>query len=122
MSKPLILCADDASSFLLAWKTLLEDNGFRVLTAIDGKEALQLYLSHPIDLVLLDYHMPGMNGAETAEHMRAAKPDIPIALLSAEDWVPESVLEAVDAFISKGEPTSRLLEMVDHLLSLRKLF
>src|SRR5215470_509230 len=120
MSKPLILCADDAPSFLLAWKTLLEDNGFRVLTAIDGKEALQIFLAHPVDLVLLDYHMPGMTGAETAEHIRAAKPDIPIALLSAEDWMPESALEAVDAFISKGEATSRLLEIVDHLLSVRR--
>jgi two-component system response regulator GlrR len=122
MPKPVVLCADDAPSFLLAWTTLLQSQGLSVLTANTGNEALQVFRSHAIDLALLDYHMPDMNGDVVAKEIRASKADIPIALLSSEGCVPEAALETVDAFISKDEPTTRLLEIVQHLLSLRNLF
>jgi CheY-like chemotaxis protein len=120
--KPLILCADDALSMLEGRRMLLEQKGFRVLTAADGNEALQAFISHPVDLVLLDYHMPQMNGDVVAAHMKACKPDVPIALLSADDWVAPSALKSVDAFVSKSEPIVAFLEIVGHLLSLRFLF
>jgi CheY-like chemotaxis protein len=107
---------------LEGWKAVLERNGFQVLTANDGKEALQIFGSHPVDLVLLDYHMPYMNGDEAAMHMRAQKSDVPIALLSADDVSAPADPRAVDALISKSEPIPRVLEIVDHLLSLRLLF
>jgi CheY-like chemotaxis protein len=47
---------------------VLEDDGCKVLVATSGAEALQLFASHPVDLVLLDYHMPAMNGDVVAEH------------------------------------------------------
>ena len=122
MPNPLILCADDTPGYLLLWKKLLEEKGFRVLTACDGTEALEIFLSYPVDLALLDYHMREMNGDKVAEEMRARKPDVPIALLSADDCVPESALAAVDAFVSKSESATHLLEIVSHLLSLRHLF
>ena len=120
--KPLILCVDDASNVLEGRKMLLEENGFEVLTATNGREALQAFVSHPVDLVLLDYHMPQMNGDVAAAHMKARKPDVPLVLLSADDWVPQSKLKTVDAFVSKSEPITTFLEIVDHLLSLRFLF
>jgi CheY-like chemotaxis protein len=120
--KPLILCADDSLNILEAWKLFLEQNGYEVLTATDGKEALQAFVSHPVDLVLLDYHMPQMNGDVAAAHMKACKTDVPIALLSADDLRPLSNLKAVDALVSKSESMTRVLGIVDHLLSLRFLF
>jgi CheY-like chemotaxis protein len=120
--KPVILCADDASSILQGRKILLEENGYQVLTAASGKEAVQAFESNPVDLVLLDYHMRQIDGGVTAMHMRACKPDVPIALLSGDEWLPPSALDAVDAFISKSEPITSLLEKVDYLLSLRFLF
>jgi CheY-like chemotaxis protein len=120
--RALVLCADDSVYVLEGWKALLERNGFRVLTANDGKEAFQIFVSHPVDLVLLDYHMPYMNGDEAAIHMRAHKRDVPIAILSADDLPAPADPKAVDALISKSEPIGRVLEIVDHLLSLRLLF
>jgi CheY-like chemotaxis protein len=120
--KPLILCVDDTSNELEGRKMLLEENGFEVLTASNGIEALQAFISHPVDLVLLDYHMPQMNGDVAAAQMKACKPDVPVALLSADDRVPDSKLTTVDVFVSKSEPITTFLAIVDHLLSLRFLF
>jgi len=120
--KPLILCADDSLSVLEGWKRLLERNGYDVLTATDGTEAFQEFASHPVDLVLLDYHMPHMNGDVAAAHMRSCKTDVPIALFSADDLANVGDLETVDTFISKSEPIPKVLEIVEHLLSARFLF
>jgi CheY-like chemotaxis protein len=120
--KPVILCADDASTMLQGRKMLLEENGYQLLTAANGKELVQAFVSNTVDLVLLDYHMPQIDGGVAAMHMKACKPDVPIALLSGDEWLPPSALEAVDAVISKSEPITSLLEKLDYLLSLRFLF
>ena len=121
--KPLILCVGDTSSVLKGRQMVLEEDGYRVLTATSGNDALQVFASNPVDLVLFDQHLPQMNnGDATAIHMRACKPDVPIALLSGDERPPPGALEAVDAFISRSEPITSLLEKVDYLLSLRFLF
>jgi CheY-like chemotaxis protein len=83
---------------------------------------LQLFASNPVELVLLDYHMPGMNGDVIAEHMKAGQSDVPITLLSAEDGLPESALRWIDGIVSKSEWPANLLQIVEHLLDLRLLF
>ena len=120
--RPLILCVDDEFNGLEGRKMLLEEAGFKVLVAASGADALQLFALNPVDLVLLDYHMPAMNGDVVAEHMKAGQSDVPIALLSADDGLPESALRWVDAFVSKSESPANLLQIVEHLLDLRFLF
>jgi CheY-like chemotaxis protein len=120
--RPLILCVDDEWNGLEGRKMLLEEAGCKVLVATNGADALQLFASHPVDLVLLDYHLPGMNGDVVAEHMKAGRPDVPVALLSADDGLPESALRWIDAFVSKSESPANLLQIVEHLLDLRFLF
>jgi CheY-like chemotaxis protein len=118
--KPVILCVDDSPSILEGEKMLLEENGYRVLTATNGQEAVQAFVSQSVDLVLLDYNMPEMNGSMAAVLMKDCKPDVPVALFSSDDGLRD--LEAVDCFISKSEPIVGLLEKVHYLLSLRFLF
>lgn len=120
--KPLILYADDSTTLLDGWKSVLELHGYDVLTASNGTEALEVFVSHPVDLVLLDYHMPQMNGDAAAAQMKARKNDVPIALLSADDVSTMSDIKVVDALISKSESVTTVLRIVDHLLSLRFLF
>jgi CheY-like chemotaxis protein len=120
--KPVILCVDDTPSVLEGQKMLLEEHGYRVLTATNGKEAVQAFVSHSVDLVLLDYHMPEMNGGMAAVRMKDSKPDVPVALLSGDESLPRRDLKAVDCFMSKSEPIISFLEKVDYLLSRRFLF
>jgi CheY-like chemotaxis protein len=120
--KPLILCADDSLSVLEGWKKLLELKAYEVLTATDGTEAFQEFVSHRADLVFLDYHMPHMNGDVAAAHMKSCKTDVPIALFSADDVSNLGDLETADTFMSKSEPIPKVLEIVDELLSRRSLF
>ena len=54
--------------------------------------------------------------------MKNFKPDVPVALLSGDEHLPPSELEAVDCFMPKSEPISSLLEKVDYLLSMRLVF
>ena len=120
--RPVILCVDDEWNGLEGRRMLFEGRGYKVLVAASGEQALQLFASHPTDLVLLDYHMPKANGDVIAERMKASQPDVPIAMLSADEELPESALKSVDVFISKSESPTSLLEIVEHLLDLRFLF
>jgi CheY-like chemotaxis protein len=120
--KPIVLCVDDAPSILEGRKMLLEENGYRVLTATNGKRAMEAFMANSVDLVVLDYHMPEMDGGIVAARMKESKLDVPVMLLSGDQYLPEEVLEIADCFLSKSEPIADFLEKVDYLLSLRILF
>ena len=65
-----ILLADDEKSLRTLVRTTLEDPEYRILEAGDGREALELAEKEPLDLVLLDWMMPGLSGIEVAEALR----------------------------------------------------
>jgi two-component system, OmpR family, response regulator VanR len=119
---PVVLCVDDRPNLLAGRQRLLEEDGYTVLTARNGREAVEVFISNPVDLVLLDYCMPEANGDVVARRMKAHKPDVPIAALSGDDSLPSTTPESADVFISESEPIVSLLEQVDHLVSLRLLF
>ena len=98
---------------------LLENDGYEVLEATGGDEGLKLFLSHPVDAVVLDYQMPGMNGDVVAAKMKRAKSHVPIMLLSAYGPLPKRKLEAVDTFLSKSQPPKILLSTLQDLLNNR---
>ncbi|GGG83277.1 response regulator [Edaphobacter dinghuensis] len=112
----LVLCVDDELIGLKVRKILLERSGYRVLTAPNGSAGLELFMSEPIDCVVLDYSMPGMNGGEVAAKMRQVKPHIPILLLSAYIGLPSDVLSMVDMCMTKGEGPPVLLDKLGSLL------
>ena len=117
--KATILCIDDQWNGLIGRKMLLESNGYEVLEATGGDEGLRLFLSRPVDAVVIDYQMPGMNGNVVAAKMKRARSHVPIMLLSDYGPLPESKLEAVDIFLSKSEPPKVLLSKLQHLLKRR---
>jgi CheY-like chemotaxis protein len=112
----LVLCVDDELIGLQVRKILLERAGYRVLTALDGPLGLQTFEKEPVDLVILDYSMPGMHGGEVATRMRQLKPQVPILLLSAYVGLPSEVTSLVDLYMTKGEGADTLLTKIDSLL------
>jgi CheY-like chemotaxis protein len=111
-----ILCIDDNTVALNIRQMLLETKGFAVRTAGDGRRGLEIISQEPVNAVILDYKMPGMDGEEVAKLLRARHPHIPILLLTGfSGSVPESLLSMVDSFIEKGRPAALLVAEVERL-------
>ncbi len=111
-----VLCVDDEKVGLRVRKIMLEGAGFKVLTATSGEQGLSLLDKNDVDLVVLDYYMPGMNGGDVAAEVRRRKPKIPIIFLSAYFSLPPAALELANAFITKGDPPEVLIERIARLI------
>jgi DNA-binding response OmpR family regulator len=96
---------------------LLERAGYRVFTALDGPTGLEIFAREPIEAVVLDFAMPGMNGGEVALGMRGIKPEIPILMLSAYTSLPAEVRGVVDVTMTKGEGAPALLTKLGSLVA-----
>jgi CheY-like chemotaxis protein len=116
ITSPLILCIDDEALGLKIRKAVLEKEGYRVITAIDGSTGLNLFMDEPIDAVILDYFMPGMDGGQVAIAMRRQRPMVPILLLSAYVNLPAEIVQMVDFTVVKGEGPAELLMKVRRML------
>jgi CheY-like chemotaxis protein len=112
-----VLCVDDETVGLSVRKAVLESQGYRVFTAQNGSDALAAFSTEQIDLVVLDYKMPGMNGAIVAERMKQLNPVVPILLLSAYIDLPSETLALVDKYLTKGEGPAAMLGAIAELLS-----
>jgi CheY-like chemotaxis protein len=111
-----VLCVDDEAIGLRVRKILLEGHGFKVLTASSGQQGLTIFDENKVDLVVLDYYMPGMNGGDVAAEMRRRRPAVPIIFLSAYFSLPPAALEFANAFITKGDPPDVLIEKIEQLM------
>jgi two-component system KDP operon response regulator KdpE len=81
---PLVLAVDDEPGILRLLRRELSEQGFRVITASSGEEALRLAQEHRPDIVLLDVLLPGMSGLEVMRRLRE-QADAPVILLTARD-------------------------------------
>lgn len=115
LQNKVVLCIDDNQDVLDCEKAFLESFGYAVLTASSGGKGLELASMHPVDFVIVDYCMPGMNGHELAIEMRRLRPLAPIIMLSGARDVPEQALKSVDAFIAKAQLASQLLPAIAQL-------
>lgn len=111
----LILAVDDESSGLYFRKLILEHAGHSVLSTTGVEEAIGLFRSEPVDLVVTDHLLGRQTGTEMAREMKRMKPSVPIIVLSGTSTVPEP-LDHADAFLSKTEGPEQLLSLVRKLL------
>jgi CheY-like chemotaxis protein len=112
--KSLILCIDDDEVQLQLRKQILENDGFLVLNATTGEEAIQMLRETPVSLVLSDHMLSGTTGTQLAADLKKVKPDVPVVLYSGRS--PES-LQNVDCFIAKSEPVPQFLAMIRDLVN-----
>jgi CheY-like chemotaxis protein len=111
-----LLCVDDEASQLVLRKLLLENAGYRVLTASSLRAALRIFQDHPVDLAVLDYWMAGGNGVQLAIELRRHNKDLPIVILSAYSELPGETISIADAWITKGAASETLLGKIAELL------
>jgi len=113
-----VLCIDDNRNILEINKALLESNGYRVLIAPDGPSGIALTRTHSIDAVVLDFNMPGMDGAQVAEVLMKEQPKLPVVIWSGcADEIPESLKWFADALLHKGDGPASLLSAVEKLVN-----
>src|SRR4051794_20636369 len=99
-----ILIVDDEPNVRLVFRTSLESSDYSTATAPDGETALRWLREQPVDLVLLDLHMPGMGGMEVLQKLRDEGNDVPVVIVTAHGSIPNAVqamkLGAID-FLAK---------------------
>jgi CheY-like chemotaxis protein len=110
-----VLCIDDSQAMLECERALLESFGCTVLTASSSSNGLEMASIHSIDVVILDYFMPAINGRAVAIEMRRLRPHAPIILLTQGLGVPEPTLNLVDALVARNRLASQLLPTVAYL-------
>jgi CheY-like chemotaxis protein len=127
LAKPLeaiskrVLCIDDDAAILRLHQRLLEDAGFSVLTAASGEQALaMLEQGATADIAVLDYSMPGMNGEELSQQLRARFPKLRLVAASGND-LPPALIEAVDGHMLKGRHPEQIVSVVSEVLAESKV-
>ncbi len=117
--KKIILCVDDNEQELSVRKFMLSTNGYRVLSATNGEEAIERFNEAQVDLVLTDFAMPRMNGIELIAKLKQIATHVPMILLSETQQVGNDPHRA-DAVIAKKSCTPlELLERIK-IMSARK--
>ena len=102
--KPLILVVDDDAPILGLMRSVLKEFGFQPSTACSGEEALARAREARPDLVLLDYQMPGMTGAEVISRLRGETlaVGVPILILSGHRMTSQEVKDlGADGAVTK---------------------
>ena len=114
-----ILCIDDEEPALALRRLVLENEGYRVFTALTGKQGIELFRHQPIDVVILDYWMADMDGLDVAEQLKGLSPKTPIIMLSCYTSILDEGLGRVDLWLRKGEgdPEQLLAAVVQALNS-----
>ena len=82
--KHVVLCVDDDQDFLLGLQVILEDNGYAMVQAQDGKEALSVFQANQPDLVLVDLMMEEVDaGTNFVKELRASGSTVPVYMISS---------------------------------------
>jgi CheY-like chemotaxis protein len=117
--KKVILCVDDNEQDLSVLKFMLTTNGYRVVSAIGGQEAVGIFSELQVDLVLADFAMPQMNGGQLVDRLKQIAPHVPMILLGDPQRM-SGEMYAADALLAKKNCTPQeLLERIK-VMSARK--
>ena len=115
---PRILLVDDEIPQLLLRAQVMSLRGFPVLTAESPGEAIAILAEETIEkveLVVVDYNMPGMNGCDLADLLKVMRPELKIILYSGATDVPRNEMTSIDIFVSKADGISALIAEVAEL-------
>jgi two-component system NtrC family response regulator len=116
-----ILIVDDEKNYPLILGAVLEEEGFEILTANSGHEALEILESSDVDLVLTDMKMPSMDGIVLLEKIKAIDPELPVIMMTAYgtvDKAVEAMQKGAYSYILKPFDNERLIIYVNKAISM----
>ncbi|MDH3886528.1 MAG: sigma-54 dependent transcriptional regulator [Desulfobacterales bacterium] len=116
-----ILIVDDEKNYLTILSAVLEDEGFEVMTAPGGREALEVHKTSDLDLIVTDMKMPAMDGIELLENIKSVDPDLPIIMMTAHgtvDKAVEAMQKGAYSYILKPFDNERLIIYVKKAISM----
>ncbi len=114
-----ILLVDDNEAFVDTTKDILEFEGFQVVTASNGEDAVSLAGTEPFDIILMDVKMPGMNGVESFIKMKEGNPDIKVILFTAyslDDLIDRAQDEGACAIFNKPLDMGKFIAAIEKAL------
>lgn len=118
---PTILCIDDDPAMLELQMNVLVTNGYTVLVAPDGPTGIALLSKHPVDVVVLDFKMPGMDGGQVADVLFKQQPELPVVICTGYfDAAPEWLKWYAAAYLHKGDGPAVLLSAIQALIANKK--
>ena len=112
-----ILLLEDERAIAEVLVEILEEDGYQVVVATNGRDGLQLVDQHPISLIITDLMMPVMTGREFCIHLVARGPHPPILVLSATAAIHAQDCPGAAAIMGKPFLTEHLLATVQQLLT-----
>ena len=120
MTNPNVLLVEDEQLLRMSLELNLRRHGIHAMTAAEGAEALSLLQKHPCDLLITDYLMEEMTGAELLQQARQQFPGIKVIVISgyADETLKDEILQAgADRFLWKPVNLETLLETIEEVLS-----
>ncbi len=117
--KKVILCVDDNEQELSVLRFMLTTNGYQVVSALSGQEAIGVFAGQPVDLVLADFTMPQMNGKQLVERLKHIANHVPMILLGDPPAMSGEIHVADAMLAKKGCTAQELLERIK-VMSARK--
>ncbi|HSW64649.1 MAG TPA: response regulator [Dissulfurispiraceae bacterium] len=111
-----IMVVDDEKNILKLYKAELEDEGYTVVTANSGREALDIYEYEEPDIVTLDIMMPEMDGIQVLRQIKQKTPEIPIIMLTAYDYRDDFSVWVSDAYVVKSSDLTQLKATIRQIL------
>lgn len=115
--RKIVMCIDDEPSCLRLYRLMLEDAGYETASFTDARSGLEYFSSTQVDLVILDYSMPGMDGGQAARAIRQLRPALPIIMLSCRPDCPLDAESWVDIYLTKGRDFDELPRSIERLLA-----
>jgi DNA-binding response OmpR family regulator len=99
--------------------SLLTEHGYELATATTGSEGLRIFMSKPVDAVVLEYHLGLTDGVTLADEIKRARPEIPIVMVVDHIELPVDTLKSVDALFVKSDDPDLLLATVHFVLNVK---
>jgi CheY-like chemotaxis protein len=99
---------------------VLEENGYKLLTAASGSEGLRLFGSRPVDGIVLEHELGLLDGSVVAAEIKKIKPQLPIVMLVDSLEFPDGTLKCVDAFVTRSDGAHFLWATVHFVLNVKR--